>query len=606
MAPGLPYFGPISMADSRYASPMRRKQVEALLASNPALQAKKETDNVLAIREQIAAGSAAVPFQSTGVQLAQAQGQALEQEIAQHRLVIDQTILNMITDAIKQDRPDTADASLKVVANLQQELQKLVEATRRAQGALPYFLERQKENSSLLASTKIQEAHRDIQQELALKDKKILLGQELHLEQQQAYKDVEANANNRTTELQERLTRIHMEHGLLKTELEGTNAQLKKAQATENDAVKAREELEEKLSMLKESKDSLSAKNANIRGTIKDLENKLQAAEKKATEHYEKELRSLTDQLQKEHQKATSLEANLKMLRQADETSRREVEKAKAESKLLSEKYNDQSREYAKVADDFKEQMKKANRLDGEVRDLRQQKSEIEKERNRVTFLKDSLQKQHAALKAEHGESPQATIFSYFLPLTDLDDLKQKDALVKEEAQQLSAKLKRAENENDHLETKNNNLLAKQLENDSAAAALKKADTEIATLRATVESLRSKPTAANDSADAVALRKELEQLSGKYTKSESDLVEWEELGRRAMLRYREIASKYQQLEGVETQLKQVLAQNEQVQAQNKQVLAQNEQLKVKATSGSNSDAKYWRDKYNELLKAVEG
>ncbi|KAL1592671.1 hypothetical protein SLS60_011087 [Paraconiothyrium brasiliense] len=586
MAPGQPYFGPISMVDSRYASPQRKKQVEALLASNPALQAKKESDNILAIRDQVAATNDIVSMQSTGIQLAQAQGQALEQEIAQHKHILDQTvstviantrqILNMITDAIQRERPDTADASLKVVANLRHELEKLVEASRQAQGALPYFLEKQKENASLLARTKIQEAHRDIQQELGLKDKKIQLGQELHLEQQQAYKDVEASANLRITELQERLTSIRMEQGLVKTELEEMKAQLKKAHATENDAVKARKELEEKLIMLNESKDSISAENANIHGTIKDLENKLQAAEKEATEHFEKELRRLTDQLQKEQQKATSLEAHLKTLRQANETARKEVEKAKAESKLLSEKYRDQSGEYAKVSNDLKEQTKKVNMLDGEVRDLQQQKAELEKERNRVTFLKDSLQKQHAALKAEHN------------------DFKQQGALVKEEAQLLFAKLKEAENKNDDLNTENKDLRAKQLEHDSTVAALKKADSDIATLRATVQNLQSTPTATNDSAGTAALKKELQGLGEEYTKLQGEKAIWEELGRKAMLQYREMKPKYLELEGTSAQLKQVLAENDQL-----------KRKATEATSRLDQDVKYWRDKYNGLLAEME-
>jgi FtsZ-binding cell division protein ZapB len=57
--------------------------------------------------------------------------------------------------------------------------------------------------------------------------------------------------------------------------------------------------------------------------------------------------------------------------------------------------------------------------------------------------------------------------------------MKQKSALAKEEAQQLSAKLKRAENENDELETENNDLRAKQLEHNKVVAASKKADAEI-------------------------------------------------------------------------------------------------------------------------------
>jgi hypothetical protein len=96
MAPGQPYFGPISMAGSRYASPQRRKQVGALLASNPQLHARINAENILAVREQPAPASNVVCTQSAGVQLAQAQGQALEWEIAQHKHVVDQTVSTVV------------------------------------------------------------------------------------------------------------------------------------------------------------------------------------------------------------------------------------------------------------------------------------------------------------------------------------------------------------------------------------------------------------------------------------------------------------------------------------------------------------------------------
>jgi chromosome segregation ATPase len=159
-------------------------------------------------------------------------------------------ILALISDTIKQERPDTAFASLKVMESLRQEMDKLVEATRQAQGALPYFLEKQKENSNLMAGAKIQEAHDDIQQELDQKEKKIKLGQELVFGQQQAFKDVEADAENKTAELQDRLTRVHVDLDSVRTELNTMKGQLEKAHAAENDAVKIHDELEQKLATL--------------------------------------------------------------------------------------------------------------------------------------------------------------------------------------------------------------------------------------------------------------------------------------------------------------------------------------------------------------------
>ncbi|KAF9739069.1 hypothetical protein PMIN02_003092 [Paraphaeosphaeria minitans] len=561
MAPAQPYYGPIGMADSRYASPQRRKQVEALLAADPELQARKTAENILALREQAADNHF----------LVQCAGAQLEQDVTQHMHAVDQTvstvvakahqIVNLISDAIKHERPDTA--ALKVVENLRQEVNKLVETTRQMQGALPYFLEKQKEDSDLVAGAKYYQAHQDIQLELDQKEKKIKLDQELVNGQQHALKDVEVDSSVENAEQQEHISRLQMDLGLVRSEMETQKDELKKAKAAEEDAAKMREVLEEKLETLIVSKRTLSAENENIKG----LEAKLKAAEdkvKEAAEDYE-------NQLQKEQQKVAST------LRQADEAYRREFDKVKAELKLQSDKYNNQSTAYAKMAENLKEQKKKMTALDDKVSALQQQKADLEKQHNRVTFLKDSLQTQHGVIKSE------------------LEELKQELGLAKDEAHQLSSKLKRAESGNDELERENKDLRVKQSEHNKTISALRKGDAEIdiATLRATVQSLKNKPTATSDSANSAALRKELQTLNERLTQSEAEGAKWEDLGRQAMLRYREILLEHRQLEGVEKQLNQVLVENQELKA------------KCASTSGSNDEVKYWRDKYNDLLVEME-
>ncbi|KAL5392324.1 hypothetical protein DPSP01_000838 [Paraphaeosphaeria sporulosa] len=580
MGPGQPYYGPIGMVDSRYASPQRRKQVEALLAANPELRAKKNAEDILVFCEQ--APNNAVPDQSAGAQLVQAQTRALEQQITQHMHAVGQTvstvaakvrqIINLISDAINAEHPDTA--ALKVVENLRQEVNKLLGTTCQVQGALPYFLEKQKENSGLLTGDEIYEAHQDIRQELEQKTK-IKLSQELVYGQQQALKGVEVDASNKNAEQQVPPSCLQMDLGLVRSEMDTRNDELKKAKAAEEDAANMRGVLEEKLI---HSKESLSAENENIRGNIKGLEAELQAAKdraREAAEDYQKQLLNLKGQLHKEQQKAVSVDNYLKTLRQADEGSRREVDKMKAELNLLSEKYNNQSTVYVKTAENLKEKTKKVDALDGEVQALQQQKADLEKQHSRVTFLKDTIQTQHGTLKSE------------------LDELKQKVGLAKDEAQQLSSKLKRTESENGEVKKENIELRAKQLEHNKTIAALKKGDAEIVTLRATVQSMQNKLTATNYSADVAALRKELQTLNEKLTQSEANRAEWEDLGRKAMLQYREMVPKNKQLEGTKKRLT--------------QVLVENQELKAEGTipSGSNGEAKYWRNKYNDLLAEME-
>lgn len=58
-------------------------------------------------------------------------------------------------------------------------------------------------------------------------------------------------------------------------------------------------------------------------------------------------------------------------------------------------------------------------------------------------------------------------------------------------------------------------------------------DPNIATLRATVQSLQEKPTAMNESVDVAvaALKQELQGLNEKLSQSETNRAEWEQLGR---------------------------------------------------------------------------
>lgn len=159
-------------------------------------------------------------------------------------------ILNLIREAVKLERPNTADVSLKVVESLQQEMDKLLSTAQQAQDALPNFFKKQEENSELVASARIHQAQQDIQEELDQKDKKNMLEQDLVYGQQQAPKDVDSDANHKNTELQERLSRLNLELGLVRTQLDSQNVQVAKAKAAENDASKILEVMEQKLETL--------------------------------------------------------------------------------------------------------------------------------------------------------------------------------------------------------------------------------------------------------------------------------------------------------------------------------------------------------------------
>lgn len=98
-------------------------------------------------------------------------------------------------------------------------------------------------------------------------------------------------------------------------------------------------------------KEDLSLENRKVKVAMTDLEAKLKAAEVEATQHHEKELRNVSEQLKKEQQRATALDTRLAVLRQTEEASRKELEKAKLEAKRLSDNYNNQAGAYAKMTE---------------------------------------------------------------------------------------------------------------------------------------------------------------------------------------------------------------------------------------------------------------
>ncbi|KAJ4305624.1 hypothetical protein N0V90_001155 [Kalmusia sp. IMI 367209] len=593
MAPPEPYHGPISMAGSRYAPAHRKAEVAAILAAKPELKAQMEAKNTLATREQIAAADKADHFQNVGVQLAQAQSEALDEEIKQHTITVahsvsttvvnSRQIVTLIREAIKKESPGSAEASLKAVNDLWEQLEKLAATTYEAKNALPRYLEKQKENISLIAVSKVQQAYLETQQELDQQHKKVNIQHDVILAQQQAFKDHEVNTNGKLkeiTELQERISRFSLEKGALLTELNKVKDQLVKSQTAEEAAIKNAAELKKEVAVITDSKKSLFTESIDLRNTIKDVEAKLKEAEQKATENYEKEIRRVTEELKKEQEKALALDTHVKALRINDTETRKEVEKTKAELKLLSEKYKNQSGEYAKVSENLKEQTKKATALNSDLLNLQKEKAELEKDCSRLTDTMNNLQKQHDEL---HSELEQA----------------RKDGVIaKEKAEELAKKLKQVTKENEGLVTDNADLHAKQTEH---RVSLAKVHDENATLQA---ELKNKAIVSDDSADVATLKRELGDLQKVYAKSEEERIGWEKIGRDSMKQFKDLLPAYKNAENAKQMCKELQEENERLKAQ----IPTNAQTHGSSNgvgSGVSGDAVYWKKKYNDLLASME-
>lgn len=96
-----PWFGPIGLANSRYAPVARRREVEALLAAHPELRAQQEAQSAVATLEQIAIVQQAERESSDALKLAQAQKEAIEQEAARHTQEIERSVHHISSAAFQ-------------------------------------------------------------------------------------------------------------------------------------------------------------------------------------------------------------------------------------------------------------------------------------------------------------------------------------------------------------------------------------------------------------------------------------------------------------------------------------------------------------------------
>jgi hypothetical protein len=168
------YQGPASLAFSKYASPQTRA---AALAAASAASSSAVADNVIAIKEQIAA-TLNVSEHNLDAQLAIAQGREMRDEVEKHTAKLSRTLSSTVTNThrllelIRESMP-AVDATDSPVDQLWTELEQLFDVTRDTKVALPEFLEKQRNNMELYNSSVLNEVHRDSQAELNLSHKKV-------------------------------------------------------------------------------------------------------------------------------------------------------------------------------------------------------------------------------------------------------------------------------------------------------------------------------------------------------------------------------------------------------------------------------------------------
>jgi chromosome segregation ATPase len=159
----------------------------------------------------------------------------------------------LLRDSIRKESPASADTDLKAVNSLWSELEKLYEAAQEAKTALPTFLERQKDNMSLYHNSVVNEGFQETHEELAAQQKKVNIQHALILEHQQAFQNYKADMEPKLKEindLQERVSRLTLDKGLLRTELDNIRQELVAAQSKQDEEGRKADAVQNELDQL--------------------------------------------------------------------------------------------------------------------------------------------------------------------------------------------------------------------------------------------------------------------------------------------------------------------------------------------------------------------
>jgi chromosome segregation ATPase len=174
----------------------------------------------------------------------------------------------------------------------------------------------------------------------------------LILEHQQAFQDYKAQTASKLKDLedlQERVSRLTLEKGNFRGEIDKYAQLLEREQTIRVEDLKKAEALQKELESLVASKKQLLTEVAGLQKTISDLQEKMQGAAQGLTDRFTAELKEKTDLLAKETTKAASLNTLINNLKSQESNAKMEIAKVKAESKLMSDKYNRMAAEHSQA-----------------------------------------------------------------------------------------------------------------------------------------------------------------------------------------------------------------------------------------------------------------
>ncbi|KAJ4332930.1 hypothetical protein N0V95_009542 [Ascochyta clinopodiicola] len=537
------YDGPKSLSFSKYASPVRKAQLAA--ASAVPINAMSSSETTIATKQQIAAAEVAEDRTPAAAELAVQQGAVLKNQVEDHTAKFTRAVSSAVTNTrqllalLRKSVPGSEE-----VDDLWKELEQLFETANDAKDALPIFLEKQRDNMSLYHSSMMNETICETQQELKLQHKKVNTQHNLILEQQDAFQHYKAQTSSKLTELeglQERVSRLTLEKGNFRNELDKYKELLEQEAAKKAEDFKTANALQKELETLVSSKKQLQVENDTLRKTTTDMLDQLKSTEQRVTARFTNELKIKAEELQKETAKATSLGTLINTLKTGEGSVKNELEKIKSENRLLSVKYNNLASEHAATFTKMNEQTKKIEALIADV---------------------NSLQKQNSDMQSKLGKAAGLTKVN-----TELS--KAKDDLSKQ-VEYLVVQLNEAK---DKVKQGNAQLLEAKLANKDAA-----------------------PATGNDE----ALMEKVKELEEKKEDLETALLEWTELAKRSYKEYKDMLPTYRDTEKHRQDAREKESQIGDLKLQ----LAAAKSSQTNGGGAAGGDTVYWKQKYETLLSTI--
>jgi len=174
----------------------------------------------------------------------------------------------------------------------------------------------------------------------------------LILQHQEAFQNHKAQTESKLKDvesLKDRTSRLTLEKGNLRTELDECLQQLEQERSQIAKYALETESVQKEFDMLVGSNKQLNDEVNTLRKKLEDVHGKQDATEQEIADRFSARLKSSADSLAKETDKIDALNAMVFQLKEAGNTARLNIDKAEKENAALQAKYNIQSAEHGKA-----------------------------------------------------------------------------------------------------------------------------------------------------------------------------------------------------------------------------------------------------------------